>query len=107
MVRIKHRYLLVNILYPGCSSGLVKTAPSSTVPDVVQIHAPTPDKLTASILAKMIREGVGEIFGEWGLGVIVGGLKGSYALRTTPFYLSVHPGIPLIMFKRANRLIVT
>jgi len=76
MVRIKHRYLLINILYPGSPSGVVKTAPGSTAPDFIQFHAPTPDTLNASILAKMIREGVGEMFGEWGLGVVAGGLKG-------------------------------
>jgi ribonuclease P/MRP protein subunit POP5 len=76
MVRIKHRYLLINILYPGPSSIVAKAPEGTTIPDVVQFHAPTSDKLNAQLLARIIRDGVGELFGDWGLGVIAGSLKG-------------------------------
>lgn len=77
MVRIKHRYLLINILYPGPSSTSTRAAPGADeIPDVVQFHAPTSDLLDQRLLAKMIREGVGELFGEWGVGMIGGSLKG-------------------------------
>ncbi|QDS73426.1 hypothetical protein FKW77_008476 [Venturia effusa] len=84
MVRIKHRYLLINILYPGPSSRAAR-APSSAekIPDVVQFHAPTSDLLDQRLLAKMIREGVGELFGEWGMGMIAGSLKIIYLSPAT------------------------
>jgi ribonuclease P/MRP protein subunit POP5 len=75
MVRIKHRYLLINILYPGPTSLALKSSTGEAIPDVVQFHAPTSDKLNNQLLARMIREGVGELFGEWGVGVIAGSLK--------------------------------
>ncbi|TID25972.1 putative rpp14 pop5 family protein [Venturia nashicola] len=84
MVRIKHRYLLINILYPGPSTIATRLAPGAEkVPDVVQFHAPTSDLLDQRLLAKMIREGVGELFGEWGVGMIGGSLKVIYLSPAT------------------------
>ncbi|KAE9981585.1 hypothetical protein EG328_011524 [Venturia inaequalis] len=84
MVRIKHRYLLINILYPGPSSTFTRAAPGAgEIPDVVQFHAPTSDLLDQRLLAKMIREGVGELFGEWGVGMIGGSLKVIYLSPAT------------------------
>lgn len=78
MVRIKHRYLLINILYPSPSPAAGRLAPGADkIPDVVKFHAPTSDLLDQRLLAKTIREGVGELFGEWGLGMIGGSLKGT------------------------------
>ncbi|KAK8219316.1 RNA-binding protein pop5 [Zalaria obscura] len=71
MVRLKHRYLLINILYPE-PTAVTKTA--SDVPDVVQFHQPTSDKLTAALLARTIRDGVAELFGDYGSGMVAGSL---------------------------------
>lgn len=67
MVRIKERYLLVNILYPSA----IGTKPG--VPDVVVINQPTTDKLTAQALLRAIRDEVSSLFGDYGAGSIEGG----------------------------------
>jgi ribonuclease P/MRP protein subunit POP5 len=72
MVRLKNRYLLVNILYPeatGSSSG-------SKVPNVVSINQPTTDALTPHILLKAIRAEVLHLFGDYGSGAIAESLQG-------------------------------
>lgn len=71
MVRVKNRYLVVNFLYPD------PAAKSKTqLPDLVQIHSPTPDAFHAGIMVRMIREEVEEMFGEYGMGMVSSGLKG-------------------------------
>jgi ribonuclease P/MRP protein subunit POP5 len=67
MVRIKERYLLVNILYPSA----IGTKPD--VPDVVVINQPTTDKLTAQALLRGIRDEVSNLFGDYGAGSMEGG----------------------------------
>lgn len=91
MVRIKHRYLLINILYPGPSSNPTRAAPAADkIPDVVQFYAPTSDLLDQRLLAKMIREGVGELFGEWGSGMTAGSLKSTSCHQSMfNFFLSL------------------
>lgn len=71
MVRLKNRYLLVNILYPEAAA-----LPSSKVPDVVAFNQPTTDDLTPQLLIKAIREAVLELFGDYGSGAIAGSLMG-------------------------------
>ena len=87
MVRIKHRYLLIDILYPELpsSSSLAKIT-SSTSPSLenhLQFHAPTSDALTPGLLAKMLREEVAEMFGDWGVGRLggagAGGVSGEFS----------------------------
>jgi ribonuclease P/MRP protein subunit POP5 len=72
MVRVKFRYLVVNFLYPE-PTGKSKTQ----LPDVVQIHSPTPDALHPGILMRIIRDEVTYLFGDYGMGMISAGLKGS------------------------------
>ncbi|KAJ9405497.1 hypothetical protein DTO045G8_6714 [Paecilomyces variotii] len=74
MVRIKHRYLLIDILYPTPSSDIPSAANAKASkggnPDIqahLRIHAPTPDTLSPGLLAKMVREEVSEMFGDWGV----------------------------------------
>ena len=78
MVRLKHRYLLVNILYPdtkdATNSSRVKSG--DDVPYTVQFHQPSSDRLDARLLMKMIRDGVSELFGDYGSGMIAGSLQG-------------------------------
>jgi ribonuclease P/MRP protein subunit POP5 len=66
MVRVKNRYLLVNILYPE----LEKTAPKTKVPDVVAFNQPTTNALTPHVLLRKIKEEVAELFGDYGSGAI-------------------------------------
>jgi ribonuclease P/MRP protein subunit POP5 len=72
MVRIKERYLLINILYPP-------DAPSKdrkNIPDFVLQHQPTVEKLTPQLLLKAVRAEIGQLFGDYGLGALGGHLSG-------------------------------
>ncbi len=73
MVRIKERYLLVNIIYPPESA---KSA-SSSVPDFVVQHQPTVGNLTAQALLKAIRAEISTLYGDYGSGALNGHLIGS------------------------------
>lgn len=79
MVRLKNRYLLVNILYPESTA-----LPSSKVPDVVAFNQPTTDDLTPQLLIKAIREAVLELFGDYGSGAIAGSLMGEICRPIAP-----------------------
>ena len=73
MVRLKNRYLLVNILYPDSHTSLS----SAKVPDLVSFNQPTTDDLTPNLLVKAIRAEVAELFGDYGSGAIADSLSGS------------------------------
>ncbi|KAF2645704.1 hypothetical protein P280DRAFT_126957 [Massarina eburnea CBS 473.64] len=75
MVRVKNRYLVVNFLYPGSTP----TAPSKPgIPNLVQFHAPTPDAFHTGHLLRIIRDGVQELFGDYGAGMVHNALKVNY-----------------------------
>ena len=80
MVRIKERYLLVNIIYPP-------DAPSKdrkNLPGFVLQHQPTVEKLTPQLLLKAVRAEIGQLFGDYGLGALGGHLSGkSYITQKT------------------------
>jgi len=67
MVRIKERYLLVNILYP------TELGSKRGVPDLVLLNAPTTDQLTPGALIRALRAEVAINFGDYGSGAIEGG----------------------------------
>ncbi|KAF1838088.1 hypothetical protein BDW02DRAFT_51220 [Decorospora gaudefroyi] len=78
MVRVKNRYLVVNFLYPE------PTVKSKTqLPDLVQIHSPTPDALKQGFIVRMIRDGVHELFGDYGSGMVSASLKVNYYSAST------------------------
>jgi ribonuclease P/MRP protein subunit POP5 len=72
MVRLKERYLLVNILYPPDAA----TPHDTNVPDYVALHRPTTDKMESRDLLKGIRAQVLTLFGDYGTGVLEGNLQG-------------------------------
>lgn len=77
MVRLKHRYLLVDILYPEHTSSASRgTTIDKALPLALQFHAPTPDGLTIQLLTRLIRDGVNDAFGEYGAGVVASSLQG-------------------------------
>jgi hypothetical protein len=86
MVRIKYRYLLVNILYPE----LEKIPSQTQVPDVVVFNQPTSGALTPYPLLKAIEAEVQKLFGDYGAGTIKASLQSkpfifiSYALANDP-----------------------
>ncbi|KAF2708971.1 hypothetical protein K504DRAFT_380718 [Pleomassaria siparia CBS 279.74] len=75
MVRVKNRYLVVKFLYPS-------TTPSSSskdvVPQLLQLHQPTPDAFHAGLLLRAIRDGITELFGDYGMGMASTSLKINY-----------------------------
>jgi ribonuclease P/MRP protein subunit POP5 len=80
MVRIKHRYLLVHILYPCPSS--TKT-PNSEVPESLLFHAPSAPHITASTLLHLLRTQISLLFGDYGSGVLASGLSIKYFSNAT------------------------
>ena len=66
MVRLKNRYLLVNILYPE----LNHQPKDPKIPHVVIFNQPTTSSLTASALVKGLRAEVAELFGDYGSGAV-------------------------------------
>lgn len=76
MVRLKNRYLLVNILYPE----LDNQPKNPKIPDVVVFHQPTTNALTASALLKGLKAEVDDLFGDYGSGAIADRLVGKEPL---------------------------
>lgn len=76
MVRIKHRYLLVNILYPDVQPSSTSKHQTKIAPEVIQFHRPSSDALDGKLLARIIRDATAELFGDYGTGMIASGLKG-------------------------------
>lgn len=67
MVRIKERYLLVDILYP------TELGTRANLPDVVVLNQPASEDLTAVALLRAIRAEVAALFGDYGSGALEGG----------------------------------
>ncbi|KAL9014120.1 MAG: hypothetical protein Q9173_001211 [Seirophora scorigena] len=86
MVRIKHRYLLVNILYPepfGSRERPSRASQPSKVPDSIHFHSPTPNDLTPPILARAIRDQILYLYGDYGLGITSTGVNVKYLSPAT------------------------
>lgn len=82
MVRLKNRYLLVNILYPELTA-----LPTPGIPDLVAFNQPTTDELKPQLLLKAIRDAVLELFGDYGAGVIAGSLMVKYLSPATSTFI--------------------
>ena len=76
MVRLKHRYLLVHLLYPEESELKKGQQQTGRLPDFVQFHRPTSDNLTPQALARLIKDQIALLFGDYGVGVTSGNLNG-------------------------------
>ena len=72
MVRIKERYLLVNIVYPPDQGRSAK----SPLPSLVVHHQPTIEKLTPQLLLKGIRAEIASLYGDYGSGTVSNNLSG-------------------------------
>ncbi|RMJ07452.1 hypothetical protein CDV36_012938 [Fusarium kuroshium] len=80
MVRIKERYLLVNIIYPPDPA-------KPNLPDLVVRHQPTVEKLSPQALLKGIRSEIASLFGDYGSGAL-GSISVKYlSLATSTFIL--------------------
>ncbi|THZ07904.1 hypothetical protein D6C93_00799 [Aureobasidium pullulans] len=82
MVRLKHRYLLLNILYPDAETP-TKPSTDTGLPHVISFRRPSSDKLNAQLLARIIRDGVAELFGDYGSGMIAASLVVKYLSPAT------------------------
>jgi ribonuclease P/MRP protein subunit POP5 len=74
MVRVKNRYILVNILYPDIDP----SQSISKVPDLVAFNQPTTDALTPQVLLRAIRTEVSDLFGDYGAGAVAGSLASMF-----------------------------
>ncbi|RFU31163.1 hypothetical protein B7463_g5158, partial [Scytalidium lignicola] len=83
MVRIKNRYLLVKILYPG----LEKKPSNAPIPDVVQFNQPTTDALTPQALLKGLRAEILNLFGDYGAGAVSDSLSVKYLSPATSTFI--------------------
>lgn len=88
MVRIKERYLLVNLVYPDESLNQGKTH----VPDLLVYNQPTPNTVTSYSLLKTIKTEVASLFGDYGAGAIERSLQGVFRPHLIWFllYLQLH-----------------
>lgn len=77
MVRIKNRYLLVNILYPELEKN---SGSKDKLPDVVLFNQPTNDALNARALLRGIQMEVANLFGDYGSGAIADSIAGLFFL---------------------------
>merc|ERR1712000_485634 len=66
MVRIKERYLLVNIIYPPDTSKTV----NPRLPTRVALHRPTTEDLTFKTLQKALKKEIALLFGDYGAGAL-------------------------------------
>lgn len=78
MVRLKQRYLLVNILYPPSNA-----TSNNLDTDPIAFQAPTPAHVTASIFINHLKRHITLLFGDFGLGVSLSSLKVVYLSNAT------------------------
>jgi ribonuclease P/MRP protein subunit POP5 len=72
MVRIKNRYLLVQIIYPV---GLARSK-SNDASDLIRYYQPTTDHVRPASLVQAITAQVRTLFGDFGAGTIDRSLQG-------------------------------
>ncbi|KAJ5916795.1 hypothetical protein N7504_000810 [Penicillium tannophilum] len=100
MVRLKNRYLLIDILYPDPATWPSTTPKSTSTSTSAQlaIHSPTSDALTPGLLAKMIREEVSELYGDCSVGKLGGASAGGINVK----YLSPATSTAILRCPRAS-----
>lgn len=72
MVRIKERYLLVNITYPEAA----KDRSKSNLPDLLLYNQPTTNSCNGRTLQQAIKAEVANLFGDYGAGAVERSLRG-------------------------------
>lgn len=75
MVRVKERYLLINIVYPEAEGS--RNPAASNLPDLLVYNQPTVDACTARTIHNAIRTEITNLFGDYGAGSIERTLRGS------------------------------
>ncbi|RMZ80248.1 hypothetical protein DV738_g2751, partial [Chaetothyriales sp. CBS 135597] len=77
MVRVKHRYLLLNILFPS------KTGAGAPTPAYLQFRSPAPSHITPALFVSLLRNSIATHFGDCGLGLTTGSLRIVYLSPAT------------------------
>ncbi|KAL2263186.1 hypothetical protein VTK26DRAFT_7841 [Humicola hyalothermophila] len=83
MVRLKDRYLLVNIVYTNVPPGQSK----GPVPDLLLYNQPTSNELRPQLLLKGIRNEVAALFGDCGSGRVERSLQVKYLSPATSTFI--------------------
>ncbi|KAJ4300192.1 RNA-binding protein pop5 [Collariella sp. IMI 366227] len=83
MVRLKDRYLLVNIIYTDAPPG----QPKDSVPDLLLYNQPTSSELRPQLLLKGIRSEVAALFGDCGSGAVDRSLQVKYLSPATSTFI--------------------
>ena len=85
MVRLKHRYLLVQILSPSSPTSATHTnAPLTSIPpkdsirSSLNFHAPLPSSLTPQLLLRSLKDSISTHYGAYGLGLTAPSLAIKY-----------------------------
>jgi hypothetical protein len=77
MVRIKHRYLLINILFPeDVPKGIKKS--DIDLPDLVRFRQPCPKAFNEESLRLLVRSSVQHNFGDYGAACLGASLRGMF-----------------------------
>ncbi|KAK7749041.1 RNA-binding protein pop5 [Cytospora paraplurivora] len=71
MVRVKERYLLVNIIYPEAA----KDQSKSNLPDILLYNQPTTNNCNGRTLHQAIKAEVADLFGDYGAGTVERSLR--------------------------------
>src|SRR3954466_10137019 len=100
MVRVKNRYLLVDIMYPTAK----QPDPLKPLPDLVLWNQPTTDFLTPGKLVRAIRDVAKDMFGDYGLGAL-GTLQGMYISLISGYHLLCTR--PLSLFSQLCYMLLT
>lgn len=72
MVRIKERYLLVNIIYPEATHDPA----TADLPDVLVYNQPTTNAFNHGSLKRAITSEITNLFGDYGAGAVERSLRG-------------------------------
>lgn len=72
MVRIKERYLLVDIVYPEAAQNQAKTG----LPDILVYNQPTSNACNARSIQYAIKAQIADLFGDFGAGAVERSLRG-------------------------------
>lgn len=84
MVRLKQRYLLLNILYPSTTISLKQDSKSSDLNFApLAFQSPTPDYVDATLLVRHLKTHIETLYGDYGIGVASSSLKIVYFSAAT------------------------
>ncbi|KAJ4389837.1 RNA-binding protein pop5 [Gnomoniopsis smithogilvyi] len=79
MVRIKERYLLVNIIYPEASRDQSK----NSISDILVYNQPTVDTFNGRTFTRAIKNEITNLFGDYGAGAVERTLRVKYQSNAT------------------------